>query len=66
MSDRYLQWVIPGEQPDYEPVELVGTITVNEGGNVLARNLITTPLGLRAYELPPGKYLIVPAPKEEA
>lgn len=21
MSDRYLQWVIPGEQPDYEPVE---------------------------------------------
>lgn len=24
MSDRYLQWVYPGEVPDYEKVELVG------------------------------------------
>lgn len=56
MSDRYLQWVIPGEQPDYELVEPVGTLTVRSNATSHIDNLL---------DVPPGKYLIVPVTPRE-
>ena len=40
MSTRYLQWVIPGEQPEYAPFEITDAM-IKRGAKVLKKRLLT-------------------------